>query len=135
MGYTTSIKIKNPELRTKVFNFLQKNYTPFSKLFGYEDEYVRGPLTSDLSYDHDPDIIGFDYISGPDGWYVTFLLRVIAIKLGMNYTRYDGEKETFTWKIGNLLDIRIFRDENEKTQIEKELNRISKLWDHEHPEV
>ena len=120
MGYTTSIKIKNPKLRTKVFNFLQKNYVPFSKLFGYKNEYVRGPLTSDLSYDHNPNIIGFDYISGPDGWYATFLLRVIAIKLGIDHIRYDGEKEFFTWGIGDPLNNRVFRDKPERNQIEKE---------------
>ena len=136
MGYTTSIKIKDSELKTKVFNFLQRNYIPFGKLCGYKEEYVRGPLISDLSYDHDPDMIGFDYGSGPDGWYSTYLLRVIAINLGMNHTRYDSEKEPFTWRIENSIDKRLFfRNRKERKKLEKELKRISDLWDSEHPEV
>jgi len=131
MGYTTSIKIKNKKTKNKVYDFLRKNYTPYSKLFNFTDEYVRGPLTTDLSYDHDPDIIGFDYIAGSDGWYVTSLLRVIAIKLGIDHTRYDSENKPFTWRIGDPLNTIIFEDKKTTKQIEKELNRISKLWDKE----
>ena len=129
MGYTISLKIEDSKLRAEVFSFMRNNYVPFGKLLGYKDEYVRGPLTTDLSYDHDPSIIGFDYVSGPDGWYVTFLLRVIAIKLGISCTRYDGENEIFTWEIGDPLDTKLFRDSHEEKCVEEELKRISELWD------
>jgi hypothetical protein len=78
MGYTITAPIRSWVAKQRMMSFLDKNFDRMG------DAYIRGPLGSDLSYDHHSMRIGFDgtlindYMVGVCAW--------VALKVGRRYT-------------------------------------------------
>jgi hypothetical protein len=86
MGYTISIPVQALELRTKFFQFMEKNFRHWSIVTGKTPDEWRGsggPPTDDVF--ERPTSIGFNYQSGMGGFerdYLYSVIRWMAIKVG-----------------------------------------------------
>lgn len=86
MGYTISIPIQSLELRTKFFQFMEKNFRHWSIVTGKTPDEWRGsggPPTDDVF--ERPTSIGFNYQSGMGEFerdYLYSVIRWMAIKVG-----------------------------------------------------
>ena len=113
MGYSIATPIKSEKAKKEMMAFLRRHYNHTL------DPYARGPIDRDLSYDHGPCRIGFDFNSPHD--YVASLCAWIALKVGKRkmyptkqcdkvhgpykYIVYDGMEDwplyiTSTWRAG-----------------------------------
>ena len=111
MGYSLATPIKSEKAKKEMMDFLQRHYNHTL------DPYARGPIDRDLSYDHGPCRIGFDFTMQHD--YPVSVCAWIALKVGKRkmyptkqcdkvrgpykYIVYDGYEDwplyiTSTWR-------------------------------------
>lgn len=77
MGYTITAPIRSQPAKERMLRFLEKNFSNLG------NPYLRGPLDSDLSYDHKSMRIGFDGTLIDD--YMVSTCAWIAWKVGRRY--------------------------------------------------
>jgi hypothetical protein len=154
MGYTVTVHPQTPELFAKMLEFGQKNFRRWSEISGGKSNYASDLKTGkDLSYDHDPERIGFDYSSGSaDREYVHALCRWMAIRVGQRKDGipqyiYDGYEQApveprkfdrHGWWTPAGYDAKerscvmralaILGEDRSDQKIRAELIRLSKLW-------
>jgi len=96
MGYSVSIRVKDPALRKKAVAFMRREFRAFSEVIGKEmDTGVKwGPIEGPLAYDRRSSVIGFDYshMSEPESHYIYSILRWMALRF--------GDTKKFKGKIG-----------------------------------
>lgn len=158
MGYTVTVEPRTSELFKKMLDFGEKNFKRWSQLVGSGHDYASELRTGeDLSYDHSPKRIGFDYNSGAaDREYIHALCRWMAIRVsktedGIPQYVYDGDEQTPVepgkfdkhgwWTpegydanerpfVQRLLES-LAGEDRADTKIKSELIRLSKLWEEE----
>lgn len=84
MGYSVATPIKSQKAKAEMLAFLDKNFRHFNEKWP-----SRGPLGEDLSYDHAPCSIGFDYGAGTNEDEREFIFHVcywMALKVGRKLT-------------------------------------------------
>lgn len=113
MGYSIATPIRSKKAHREMMEFLNRNFDNMG------DEYMRGPIGGDLSYDHGPCRIGFDGTTISD--YMISTCAWVALKVGKRkmyptkadsdvngwykYLRYDGVEDwplyiTSRWRAG-----------------------------------
>jgi hypothetical protein len=99
MGYSIAIHCKSDKLRKKMSQFIKKNYTGASTLFGkdkVDHEAVQFMPGGSMSYDHGKCSLGFDYSSWINHFerpYVNSVLRWMAIQVGKKKILYDPDSK------------------------------------------
>jgi len=152
MGYTVSVKCRNPKLKSQMYDFLMANLKSWEEIVGRKDEYAGYYLAKKGVYSPRYNL-AIDYnCSDPQHTLVWSLAAFMAIKVGKDpYFYYDEEKIQF--KViedrKEMVEGRFFHCNKDgyhierkprliydlvfiggdKKKIKKELNRLSELWD------
>lgn len=104
MGYSVAVPCRSYEIRDRMMDLLRVEYKTWPELIENPEasDFLRGPLTDDLSYHHGRCFIGFDFnASGGQRHYLFALIRWLALTIGRKtpvakcpYYVYDGHSVT-----------------------------------------